>query len=242
MSQQSQDALLDPVAAYDALAPCYRMYSQTRLPYLQAVERLITARITGARSLLDVGAGDGSRAMRIAKSAGIGETVLVEPSEGMRRHGMTAGEIWNCRASAIPQSTRRFDVVVCLWNVLGHIQGHAERQALLVRLKDLLTPSGSLFLDVNHRYNAAAYGWPMTFLRQVRDFFLWSERNGDVVVRWKTHDQTIRTRGHVFTQVELNGLFCAASLKIQRRWIVNYQTGAEHRLSLLGNLLYQLNV
>src|SRR6266567_9018422 len=89
---QPQDVILDPVAAYDAWAPCYTRYSQSRLPYLQAVERLILARITGARSLLDVGAGDGSRALRIAKSAGIGETVLLEPSEGMRGHGTVEGE------------------------------------------------------------------------------------------------------------------------------------------------------
>jgi 2-polyprenyl-3-methyl-5-hydroxy-6-metoxy-1,4-benzoquinol methylase len=238
---QPQDVILDPVAAYDAWAPCYTTYSQSRLPYLQAVERLILARITGARSLLDVGAGDGSRALRIAKSAGIGETVLLEPSEGMRGHGTAEGEIWSCRASEIPQSARRFDVIICLWNVLGHIQGHADRQAILMRLKDLLTPSGTIFLDVNHRYNASAYGWSITFLRHLRDVFFWSERNGDVVLHWKTNDRTIRTRGHVFTQAELTRLFCAASLKIQRRWIVNYETGAEQRSPLLGNLLYELS-
>jgi len=36
-----------------------------------------------AESLLDVGAGDGSRARRIATAGGIPNTTLVEPAEGM---------------------------------------------------------------------------------------------------------------------------------------------------------------
>lgn len=235
-----QPTVLDPVAAYNALAPCYRAYSQSRLAYLQSVERLIIKRVIGARSLLDVGSGDGCRASRIAAWARISEIVMVEPSSAMRNLCVARGDVWKCRASEIPRSTRRFDVITCLWNVLGHMEEH-ERRASLLRLKQLLTPSGTIFLDVNHRYNAAEYGWFNTLIRRLRDLLFWSEKNGDVIVHWKAGERIISTRGHVFTQTEMDRLFHCASLKIQRFWIVDYKTGIEHRYPWLGNLLYQLS-
>jgi 2-polyprenyl-3-methyl-5-hydroxy-6-metoxy-1,4-benzoquinol methylase len=239
MPKCSQHTVLETLPAYDALAPWYKAYSQTRLSYLHSIERLITARIAGARSLLDVGAGDGSRALRIAASARISEIVLVEPCEAMRDLCVTPCDVWTCKASEI-RSTRRFDVIICLWNVLGHIQAH-ERRASLVRLRQMLGPSGTLFLDVNHRYNAAEYGWAITCIRRLRDFLSWSETNGDVVLDWTAGERLIRTRGHVFTLAELNHLFFSASLQIQRLWVVDYTTGAERGYPCFGNLLYQLS-
>jgi hypothetical protein len=55
--------LLDPVAAYDLVAPVYARLAEQRKAYLDAVDRLIVARIpAGTRSMLDAGSGDGSRA------------------------------------------------------------------------------------------------------------------------------------------------------------------------------------
>ena len=48
------------------LAPHYRDYSASKAPYLDAIDKIIVDRIpAGARSLLDVGAGDGVRAVKI---------------------------------------------------------------------------------------------------------------------------------------------------------------------------------
>jgi SAM-dependent methyltransferase len=239
MSADSRRTVLDPIAAYNAFAPGYSGYSQSRLPYLESVEHLITARIAGAHSLLDIGSGDGCRACRIAESAQISEIVLVEPSGAMRNLCMADCEVWNCKASEIPRSTRRFDVITCLWNVLGHIEAH-DRRPSLARLKQLLSPSGTIFLDINHRYNAAEYGWPITCVRRLRDLLFWSESNGDMVLDWKVGERVISTRGHVFTPPEMDRLFRSASLRVRRLWIVDYKTGAERSLPWLGNLLYQL--
>jgi hypothetical protein len=72
------------------------------------------------------------------------------------------------------------------------------------------------------------------------DVFLPSDDNGDVAVSWQVGDRTIRTHGHVFTQAEMQKLFRRAGLKMVRRWVVNYETGAECRSSFFGQLLYQL--
>src|SRR5262245_18459954 len=145
MSGDSRRVILDPRAAYNGLEPGYSGYSRSRLPYLQSVERLITTSITGDRSLLDMGSGDGCRARRIAESAKITDIVLVEPSRAMSNLCMADCEVWSCKASEIPRSTHRFDVITCLWHVLGHIEAD-ERRPSLARLKQLLSPSGTLFL------------------------------------------------------------------------------------------------
>jgi SAM-dependent methyltransferase len=74
----------DPVAAYDELAPYYANFSAQRAAYLWSIEDLIVRRLPrGAKSLLDVGSGDGLRARRLAAQARIERVVLVEPSPRM---------------------------------------------------------------------------------------------------------------------------------------------------------------
>lgn len=97
-----------------------------------------------------------------------------------------------------------------------------------------------LFLDVHHRHNAASYGWTKTLLRIAYDFFIRSEENGDVTVSWQAGERTIRTQGHVFTKAEMQELFRSAGLRVVRRWVVNYENGAECTLPVFGHLLYQL--
>ena len=51
-----------------------------------------------------------------------------------------------------------FDVITCLWNVLGHVREFENRVRAMRAMKKLLSPEGRCFIDVNHRYNARAYG------------------------------------------------------------------------------------
>ena len=75
---------LTSIAAYDVFAPFYSAYANTRAPYLRKVEDVVIAHAPTASSLLDVGAGDGSRALRIVQAANLRRVVLLEPSAGMR--------------------------------------------------------------------------------------------------------------------------------------------------------------
>ncbi len=94
----------DPVAAYNRLAAHYPDLCRRREPYLRSVEREVASRIPqGSRSLLDLGAGDGSRALRTAAQLGIERVVLVEPSEEMAKQGVGSGEIWPIRAEDLDQ-------------------------------------------------------------------------------------------------------------------------------------------
>lgn len=231
---------LAPVAAYDVFAPFYSGYARTRTPYLRKVEDVVIAHAPGAGSLLDVGAGDGNRALRIAQAAKLTRVVLLEPSAGMRAQCPPGIETWPYSAAEIPDSGPQFDVITCLWNVLGHLEGPQQRTSALVQFRKMLAPQGTIFVDVSHRYNAESYGWSMTFLRMAADFCLRSKKQGDVAVTWKAGEHIIHTTGHVFAHREMKRLVRSAGLRILRRWIISYETGRESKLPLRGHLLYQL--
>ena len=157
--------LLDPVTAYNQLAPYYSQFSHQRAAYLASVEKQIRLRIpAGAASFLDVGAGDGSRALRIAAAAGLPGVVLLEPSSRMAGETPAGAELWRVRVEdiALAGIVERFDVITCLWNVLGHIPGPDKRIRALTNAAQLLSPNGRLFVDVIHRYNVRSYGIVMT--------------------------------------------------------------------------------
>jgi 2-polyprenyl-3-methyl-5-hydroxy-6-metoxy-1,4-benzoquinol methylase len=233
--------VLDPVAAYDRLAPHYAQFSERRSAYLRSVEEQIGSRILPtAKSLLDIGAGDGTRALRIADTAGMSRVVLLEPSSQISGGEARGTERWSVRAEGldVPKIAERFDVITCLWNVIGHIKGSDNRARALSTATQLLSSNGLLFVDVIHRYNVRSYGWVMTTARWLRDRLAPGKSTGDVVARWKTTTGEISTYGHVFTDREMQRLAGAAGLEIVERLVIDYETGETRTWSCLGNLLY----
>ncbi len=108
---------LDPIAAYDRIAPVFARIAKERKPYLDSIDRLVISLIPPqSHSMLDVGSGDGRRARRIAQQRDIADLVLMEPSVAMQ--GSDAG-IRTMRAEELHLIEREFDAITCLWNVLG---------------------------------------------------------------------------------------------------------------------------
>lgn len=236
--------ILDPVTAYDRIAPVFARIAEKRRPYLDSIDRLVIAGIPpGSRSMLDVGSGDGKRARRIAKAWDIAELVLVEPSVAMQG-GKLDARLQTMRAEDLHLLHGEFDVITCLWNVLGHIFPYAGRLEVLRQFARLLSPEGRIFIDVQHRYNARHYGAIPTTLRLLHDHLRWNETTGDVVVAWAiqkdVEEVRCTTRGHVFTHQEFHSLAQAAGLHIETRFVVDYATGQCRRWSIEGHLLYVL--
>jgi 2-polyprenyl-3-methyl-5-hydroxy-6-metoxy-1,4-benzoquinol methylase len=234
--------VLDPVDAYNVMASRYAELSSERSTYLSAVERVIITQIPRtAHSMLDVGSGDGVRALRIARQGGIKDIVLLEPSGNMRALISSDAEVWPIRAEAIGDyagaQERQFDVITCLWNVLGHIDA-ADRQEVLDQVSRMLSPHGIFFMDLIHRYNVRSYGLVKTALRYLKDQFVPNSTNGDVAVRWKAGNKVCATHGHVFTNAEMAGLAKTARLASNTRVVLDYQTGEVRKLAVQGNLLY----
>ncbi len=239
-----ETVIRDPVAAYDAIAASYDQIAARRGPYLDGIDRLITQSIpNGSRSLLDIGAGDGRRGLRLAAARDIHTVVLVEPSAGMRAghpRGRLGLESLPLRAEDLHQLEPGFDVIVCLWNVLGHVATRAARIEVLRQCGRLLTPRGRIFIDVSHRYNARHYGLATTAARYIGDHLWPNETRGDVVVVWHDGPEPIRTFGHVFTGSEVRGMCRAAGLAVEQRFVVDYATGLKQQHAWQGHLLYVL--
>jgi 2-polyprenyl-3-methyl-5-hydroxy-6-metoxy-1,4-benzoquinol methylase len=230
--------ILDPVAAYDRIAPVFARIAEKRRSYLDSIDRLVTSELPpGSLSMLDVGAGDGVRARRIAQARDVRELVLVEPSVAMQ--GPDA-KFRTMRAEELHLAEGEFDVITCLWNVLGHIFPSASRLEVLRQFARLASPGGRIFVDVQHRYNVRHYGAIPTALRLLHDHLRWNETNGDVVVAWDVEEVRCATRGHVFTHREFRSLTQEAGLNIEKRFVVDYATGECRRWSIEGHLLYVL--
>jgi 2-polyprenyl-3-methyl-5-hydroxy-6-metoxy-1,4-benzoquinol methylase len=249
MKRNSNQYFDDPVAAYSRLGPHFADLSSRREPYLRGIERRIVSRISNnAKALLDVGAGDGSRALRIASEAGIPDVVLVEPSKEMSAAVQGAAEVWNVRAEEMGDhrrigrdgQARHFGVITCLWNVLGHVRGIENRVRAMRAMNDLLAPTGKCFLDVTYRYNLRSYGVFPTAARFLRDSVLYRDINTDVVASWNIGSESISTYGHVFADREIRQLARSAGLEVEERIVVDYDSGKIRRFAFAGNLLYVL--
>jgi 2-polyprenyl-3-methyl-5-hydroxy-6-metoxy-1,4-benzoquinol methylase len=240
LTMPDSEVTLDPVAAYDRIAPDFSKLAEPRRKYLDAVEKLVVAGIpTGSRSLLDVGTGDGSRARRIADAREISELLLVEPSVEMQRNGAADTRFTTMRAEDLYVLQAKFDVILCLWNVLGHIFPASGRQEALRQFARLVSPQGRVFFDVSHRYNARHYGALPTAVRFLGGL-LSGHEPGDVTVSWSTGRIHCTTAGHVFTHREIAALSRSVGLKIEDRFVVDYTTGEQRRWSAEGHLLYIL--
>lgn len=226
---------------YDAIAPHYREYAEKKSAYLSAVDRFILGNIPqGAGSLLDVGAGDGVRGMAIARQKGIAYTVLCDLSSEMvaRCQELKPTEVWQAAAEALPETNLRFDVITCLWNVLGHVASRANRIKSLQRMGNLLAENGVIFFDVNNRHNASAYGVFNVLGRVMLDTILPNEKRGDASFDWKVNEQVFPAMGHLFTPCEIEGIIHAVGLRVIDRVSVDYTTGKFSRSPYRGQLLY----
>ena len=232
---------LEPVLAYDRVAPAFHSLSDRRRAYLAAVDRLIVARIPeGSQSLLDIGSGDGVRALSIAQSAGIREIVLLEPSEAMRSRWPTHVQGLAIRAEQLDRVAGVFDTVTCLWNVLGHIAPSENRSAVLRQCRRLLSDNGKMFIDVNNRYNFQHHGFLRTAMRMLRDRARPNDKNGDVAVSWNIDGKTYTTGGHVFRPDEFPRMAEEAGLTVEECITIDYGSGLVRRSRFAGNPLYVL--
>jgi 2-polyprenyl-3-methyl-5-hydroxy-6-metoxy-1,4-benzoquinol methylase len=145
--------------------------------------------------------------------------------------------VLNVRAEEFCDTSNQFDVITCLWNVLGHVRGFESRARTMKTMGRLLTPEGICFVDVNHRYNLRSYGVFSTVARFIRDSISYKSENADITATWTVADEAISTYGHVFTDHEIRHMH-GAGLEIVERIVVDYDSGKIRRFAFAGNLLY----
>lgn len=219
---------------YDALQDTYTREHEVRSAYLDAIDAIVIDRAVGAgaRTLLDIGCGDGRRLRRILDRAGLaGVGIDISPrmvaaaqAAGIEAHVVDIVD----PGSGWPLEGRRFDVVTALWNVVGHIHGATERQRALANMRASLDGGGQLILDVNNRYNAAAYGWRAALANGIGDL---SGRGpaGDFVMRRTVDGGDVETVTHLFSVGEIERLCREAGLSPDEVRFVDYADGRTDR-------------
>ena len=113
---------------YNLLAPFYEQYACARSNYLNAVDEIIRGYLTeGVHSILDLGAGNGTRIQNIlkGKSKSVQQVYLVENSPNMLKNMHTPKKYHVIQQDFSKKDfklQKKFDCITCLWNVMGHIE------------------------------------------------------------------------------------------------------------------------
>jgi SAM-dependent methyltransferase len=238
------EPVLSSVKFYDSLSVIYDAELERRAPWVKRVEGLIAgwAAKRGAKSLIDFGCGNGRRALRLMQAANLsGAAIDVSPGmiDEARRLGVDA-HVMDIASPAFDPAAlggRKFDVVICTWNVLGHVEGRGARLQAVKNMRSVMAPGGCIVLDVNNRYNANQYGWAAVLRNLVKDT-LNPERAGDFIAnRVNPEGVTMHTFVHVFSRGELRQLCRDAGLTPVEERFLDYDTG-EDRTRWSGQMCF----
>ncbi len=231
-----QRTVLDSDKFYDTVASDYFRWARSRAKYLEGVDGIVSEHAPPSPRMLDVGAGDGVRAARLAERLHASELTLIDSSEEMlsRCHQVPGAHVvpGDIADPALALS-ERFELVTCLGNVLAHVGDERRRDAALVNLVRMMAPGARLILDVHNRWNLRAYGW-----RALRNIGFGSgARHGDFTLV-PSFTEPVTTPVHLFAPGELDRRLRAHGLQILGRFAVDYDTGTRRRTALEGQLVY----
>ncbi len=228
---------------YSKFAASYAAYAEKRKEYVLAVNKYILSSVSKAETLVDVGAGNGQRAKEISQQLGISDITLIDNSDGMLSFAKAVPGVKIIKADISDEQFSiggKHDLVLCLWNVIGHIPTVRERQVAIRNLSKLLSPKGALFIDVNNRYNVLQYGFINVLKNICRDLFRPTDINGDFNLKITTNGEELTTCVHIFNPQEISRLFKDSNLKVVDKKYIDYKTGKERRTRFSGQLVYKL--
>lgn len=221
---------------YNLVADEYEMLRIKRSAYLDKIDSLIISDFfMKAKRILDVGSGDGSRGLKIFQGICADEIWMVEESRKMaeqikmgERIKVYVGPIQNFR------SEQKFDLILCLWNILGHISSFAERVQVLTMLKSFLSDDGLIAIDINNRHNIRHYGVKNVMINIIKSMFM-SEPGWFLI---SNHKAT--TKVYIHSYFEIRRMISLSGLKIKSFRVIDYDNGDEHSNLLKGQFLFYL--
>lgn len=216
----------DSASYYDSVVPHFRDMSAARHAYIQAVNNEVVRCMAeyGAGRFIDVGCGDGIRALELAERTGW-QPIGVDNSSHMvhraRALGLDTMELDFSKPEAnIP--TPPVQAVTLLWNVLGHVP-KTRRMTLLHNCRNSLTQDGVLIFDVNNSLNVRQYGLRNVIRNGFRILVKSNEYTGDYLISSPDHSN-VRTISHIFHVNEIKNMLDASGFDHRIKYI-DYQTG-----------------
>lgn len=205
---------------YSSISKDYRAISDKRKAYLNSIDNLIIENAPEkVINYLDVGSGDGKRGLYIAQSIDAKNTVLLDNCEDMFTNELenvrfVSGDILNYKSDV------KFDLITCLWNVLGHVGNKEDRLNALKNMSILLSKNGKLILDVNNRYNSKNYTSKGVFGNRLKDL-LRIKNSG----YYQLGEGENSTSVYIHKPFEIDRQAEKSGLKLIKKLYVNYSTG-----------------
>lgn len=234
---------------YDNFAPYFRSYSHKKSSYIKTVDKLILSNLPDQRGYIaDVGSGDGVRGVYLFRKIKGDKLLMIDNSQNMvklaERHKRKNIEIKKLDISK--QLSRefkgKFDIVLCLWNVLGHIPSNKKRLQTLQNIKMMLKEDGKAFVDISNRYNVKHYGLNKVMYNISRDILHPSYTNGDFSYKIPIDDEIeLDSTCHFFNPFEIRDLIKKAGFVIEKEFSINYSNGNIQRTFFEGHLFYTLS-
>ena len=229
---------------YDSLAAGYRNYSESRSPYLNAVDSVVKQYLTPNSSIIDFGSGDGVRVHIIAKNI-TSKLCLVENSCNMItkiKDQYPRALILNQDFADVNfQTGKKYDIAICLWNVLGHLGNEQRVLTGLTNIRKSVRKNGIVILDINNRHNISQYKIKAV-KNIIKDVFTYKFANGDIKFNISINGQNIPSYVHIFNKHEIEKLIDAAGFEIKSGVYINYANGDIEKSPLFGQLCYILTV
>lgn len=229
---------------YSKFSTYYTNYANSKITYTKAVDEFIVSNSNNNLDIIDIGSGDGYRARGLSKMLGTKKLTLVDDSIGMVKQCKSIGNFDVLCADISNdyfEHNYRYDIAICLWNVLGHIFDSSRRLVALKNMRSLIKDNGSIYLDVNNRYNVSQYGLLSVIRNIYRDIISYSDENGNFSLSMVFGGKTVTTKVHIFSSMEIEKLVKRAGLKIEKRIVINYVTGKSCLTSFGGQLVYKLS-
>ena len=224
---------------YDKFSSHYREYSQSRNKYLSSIEETIVSIFKSkVRNILDYGSGDGFRGVKIFESLKAKNLYLADISTEMLKkclqHGK-AKKVVDVREKNWEKQFSNIDLVMCLWNVLGHLDNTESRISTLKAFHSMLKTDGYLCFDVNNRHNEE-YGFLRSKIRYLIDKFFPDFNRGDVKFYWEIANEKIPAKGHFFTPSEIIFLLKNSGFKVIKMNGISYKSGKIYKQTYKGQI------
>lgn len=224
---------------YNDIANSYRQISEQRKSFLDAIDEYIIDYATNKLNnikYLDIGAGDGYRSLKIARGIKSKRTVLLDNSDQILAKIESKDNVELVINSILDfDSSIKFDLITCLWNVLGHVGEFEDRKNVFRKLDTLLSDDGVFIFDVNNRYNIAHYG-----MKNVMNNII-TEQNNPEKAGWFTLNQDgHKTQVYVHNPFEIDKYLEDTQLTVEKVEYIDYSTGEKKETFFEGQLLYYI--
>lgn len=230
---------------YKHFSKYFGEYSSSKKEYLNSIDNIITNLHFKPTGIVDLGAGDGRRSLKLAKALNVENIILVDNCPEMFSEAIHTENIKKIDDDISDNNfylrmDKKFDLILCLWNVLGHIETEENRMSVIKNISKIITDDGVCFLDINNRYNVKQYGINNVLKNILSDIFLPNYKNGDFQFDFKKEFVNIRTKVHVFNPFEIDKYLKNNNLKIIDKKFIDYKTGRISSNIFSGQILYKI--